>query len=97
MGMEVETVSDEEIAEQAAEAAAAQVQQMPEANTTVRVGTSTGRGVAKAKVTKGRITDVDAFFGAIKEHQQTKDFLQTVADRLARNGVPVAGLEPYKE
>lgn len=96
MGMG-EVPSDEEIAAQAAESAAAQVQQMPAANTTVRVGTETGRGVSKAKVTKGRITDVDAFFGAIKEHQQTKDFLQTIADRLARNGVPVPGLEAYKE
>lgn len=97
MGMEVAQQSDEEIAEQAAEAAAEQMQMMPEADTTVRVGTASGRGIAKPKITKGRITDVDAFFAAIKDHQQTIDFLQTIADRLARNGVPVAGLESYKE
>lgn len=97
MGMEVEPQSDEELAEQAREEAAQQMQQMPEADTKVRVGTAAGRGISKAKITKGRITDVDAFFAAIKDHQQTKDFLQTIADRLARNGVPVQGLEAYKE
>lgn len=94
MGIQREAKSDDEIAE---EAAAEVAEQMPVANTSVRVGTTTGRGITKAKITKGRITDVDAFFGAIKDHQQTIDFLQTIADRLARNGVPVAGLESYKE
>lgn len=97
MGMEVEPQSDDELAEQAREEAAQQMQQMPEADTKVRVGTAAGRGIAKPKITKGRITDVDAFFAAIKDHQQTKDFLQTIADRLARSGVPVQGLEAYKE
>lgn len=96
MGMG-EAPSDEEIAAQAAEVAAAEVQSMPAANTTVRVGTTTGRGVSKAKITKGRITDVAKFFDAIKDHEQTKDFLQTIADRLARNGVPVPGMVSYRE
>jgi hypothetical protein len=97
MGMEVEPQSDEELAEQAREETAQQMQQMPEADTTVRVGTAAGRGIAKPKITRGRITDVDAFFAAIKDHEQTKDFLQTIADRLARNGVPVAGMVSYRE
>lgn len=97
MGMEVEQQSDEEIAEQAAEAAAAQVQQMPEVNTTVRVGTSTGRGIAKAKIKKGRIDDMSAFFEAIKEHQLTIDWMQQRANALARAGANVPGVTFYEE
>lgn len=97
MGMEVETVSDADIAAQAAEAAAAQVQQMPEADTKVRVGTATGRGIAKAKIKKGRITDMVKFFDAIKEHQLTIDFMQQRANALARAGANVPGVEFYEE
>lgn len=97
MGMEVEHQSDEEIAAQAAQAAAATVEQMPEANTTVRVGTTTGRGVAKAKFTYGRITDQAAFYEACKDMDTLKDCLQQIANKLARAGAIVPGLEAYKE
>ncbi len=81
------------IAHQAELEAAEQVAAMPQAETTVRVGTATGRGVSVAKRKVGVITDVDKFIAAIRDQQDFRDWLQEKADRLARAKTKLDGME----
>lgn len=91
MGMEHQARSEEEIAQEAVIFAAEQVQQMPQAETKVRVGTAHGRAVSKATVWGGEITDPIAFYQAVKEYPDVKEALQKVADRLGRANAVVPG------
>lgn len=93
MGMEHQPMSEDEIAVEAAAIAAEQVAATPQAETTVRVGTAHGRAVNKATVWGGKITDVDKFFQSIKDHVDTKEFLQKKADALGRAKAELPGFE----
>lgn len=95
----------EEIAEQAQEEAQAQMAQAPQVDTTVRVGTATGRGISVPKKKRGHIEDVDAFIGALRppgkfeDWPETNDFkvwLQDKADKLARANTELAGMKITK-
>jgi hypothetical protein len=83
----------EEIEERAAEVAAERMAEVPVETTKVRVGTAHGKAVSKATVYGGEITDVDLFFQSIKEHVDTKEFLQRKADALGRAKATVPGME----
>jgi hypothetical protein len=91
MGMEHQARSEEEIAEEAEQIAAETVAAAPVADTKVRVGTAHGRGVSKATVYGGEITDPVAFYEAVKDYPDVKEALQKVADRLGRANAVVPG------
>ena len=98
MGMEAQGPTDEEIAEQAQAEAAQQVaEQMPQADTKVRVGTAHGRAVSRSKVKRGVIDNVDEFFAAIRDHDITREFLQQRANAIARAGIPAKGMTIVEE
>lgn len=93
MGMEHQARTEDEIAEEAEQIATETVAAAPVVDTKVRVGTTHGRGVSKATVWGGKITDPIAFYEVVKDYPDVKEALQKVADRLGRANAIINGME----
>ncbi len=64
---------------------------------TASVGKAAGRAVSMRTYTSGKITDFDKLLEALKDRQEIKDVVQSLANRAAKSGKELPGMEIVKE
>lgn len=89
---EPEQPSADEIAAQAQQMAAEQVEETARPVEAPVVRTTYGKAVSARKKTVGKIVDYDAFVAAAKNQPAVREFFQTLADKLARAGTTLDGM-----
>ena len=58
-----------------------------------RAGSTFGRATGLRKVTRAKITDIGKLLQALSTHKEMVEFAQTLANRAAKAGIPLAGME----
>lgn len=86
------TAREEKIIKEAEVAVAAPVQKAK-----VSAGSNTGRKVTLRKVTRGQIEDYEKLLLALKDREEIKTLVQTLANRAAKSGVELDGMKIIEE
>lgn len=76
------------------EAETATIEQAP---VKVSAGATTGRKVSLRKVTKGKITDYEKLLMALRDREEMKTLVQSLANRAAKAGVELDGMKIIEE
>lgn len=58
-----------------------------------RAGSTFGRATGLRKVTRAKITDISKLLQALSAHKEMVEFAQTLANRAAKAGIPLDGME----
>jgi hypothetical protein len=58
-----------------------------------RAGSTFGRATGLRKVTRAKITDIGKLLQALSTHKEMLEFAQTLANRAAKAGIPLDGME----
>jgi hypothetical protein len=69
----------------------------PVAVAKVKSGGASGKAVSLRTVKVATIVDMDAALMALKAHPEMREFVQKLADRACKAGVPVAGVTYSEE